>query len=357
MDRETEEQDLTRLRQPFRLWTRLRARHMLTSPTPATRRSVLQDWGAAGLVGLPCVAFAAAAVPHASQSVYGAFTVVTLLGIAGILGSQARPRHPKAERLARALEALSSRGPVAIQLSQRPAAGIGRAGLAYAAVARCDTTEVLLAQGTEPASVLAVARYWQTRLGAPLLPGWGLTKSDLEELDAQRGVPLTRISYTGPSQHGVLGSIWSLVCCAIALLGLAGSVAVFREHPAGVLSLVLLSVGVALLALFALAARTDVTRIVVQDTVEVERHCLSFRIGGIRLPLDEVRLLAVVSPSGKHGRHLVLASSAGFWAIECPAPIEPVAQGPVVAIRPSQSGTSPQREEPAPRIVSGSRQH
>lgn len=330
---------------------------MLTSPTPAIRRSVLQDWGAAGFVALLCVALAALALPHATQSGYGALTVFVLLGAAGVLGWCSRPRHPNAERLTRSLEALANRGQVVIQLTPRSAAEIGRAGVAYAAVARSDAGEVVLAHATEPASVLAVARYWQTRLGAPLLAGWGLAKSDVEALDAKRPVSLARVSYAGPSQHGASGSAVALVCSALALLALAGSVAVFREHPAGVLSLVLLGVGVSLLALFAAAARTDFTRIAVQDTLEIERVCLRWKLGGIRLPLDEVRLLAVVSPEGKHGRHLLLASSGGFWAIECPAAVEPLARGPVVAIRPPQTGAAAQRAERTPRIVSGSRVH
>ncbi|HEU5074007.1 MAG TPA: hypothetical protein VFU02_07535, partial [Polyangiaceae bacterium] len=314
-------------------------------------------WSAAGFVALLCVALAAVALPHALHSGYGACTVIALLGMAGFLGWQAHPRHLTAHRLEQALTALSAAGPVVIQLTPRTAAGIGRAGLAYAAVARSEAAEVLLAHATEPASVLAVARYWQTRLGVPLLPGWGLTKGDVEALDAKRAVSLVRVSYAGPSQHGAAGSAIALVCSAIALLALAGSVAVFREHPAGVMSLVLLGVGVGLLAAFAVAARTDVMRIVVQDTVEVERRCLRFRLGGIRLPLDEVRLLAVVSPDGKHGRHLVLASSNGFWAIECPAQIEPTARDPVVPIRAALGDAPPQRGERAPRIVSGSRVH
>jgi hypothetical protein len=330
---------------------------MLTSPTPALRRSVLQDWGAAGLVALLCTALAALALPHATQSGYGAGTVIVLLGAAGILGWKARPHHLSAARLARALETLSSRGPLVIQLVPRTAADIGRAGLAYAAVARSDAGEVVLAHATEPAGVLAVARYWQTRLGAPLLAGWGLTKSDMEALDAKRPTPFVRVSYAGPSQHGAAGSAMALVCSAIALLALAGSVAIFREHRTGVLSLALLGVGVSLLALFAAAARTDVTRITVQDNLEIERRCLRWKLGGIRLPLDEVRLLAVVSPDGKHGRHLMLASDAGFWAIECPATLDLMLQGPVVPLRPVESGQPSQRAERAPRIVSGSRLH
>lgn len=330
---------------------------MLTSPTPALRRSLLQDWGAAGLVALLCVALAALAVPHATRSAYGALTVIVLLGVAGVLVSYARPKHPKAEHLERALEALSSRGPVVIQLTARSAAGIGRAGLAYAAVARADAGEVLLAHATEPAGVLAVARYWQTRLGVPLIAGWGLSKSDVDALDAKRSASIARFRYAGPSQHGASGSGVSLVCSAIALLALAGSVAVFREHPAGVLSLALLGVGVSLLASFAAASRTDFTRIAVQDALEVERVCLRRRLRGIRLPVEEVRLLVVVSPGGKHARHLLLASSGGFWAIECPARLDAAAQGPVVAIRPSQNDAASQRAERAQRIVSGSRLH
>ncbi|HEY6722574.1 MAG TPA: hypothetical protein VI197_01045, partial [Polyangiaceae bacterium] len=230
---------------------------MLTSPSPAARRSILQDWGAAGLVAFLCTALAALAVPHATQSGYGVLTVSVLLGVAAILAWCARPKHPAAEHLAHALEGLSRGGPLVIQLGARSAAGIGRAGLAYAAVARSDTGEVLLALATEPARVLAVARYWQTRLGVPLVAGWGLTKSDVDMLDSKRPAPVARIDYAGPSQHGATGSSVSLVVSAIALVALAGSVAVFREHPAGIVSLVLLSVGVSLLVLFAAAARTD----------------------------------------------------------------------------------------------------
>lgn len=342
---------------------------MLTSPTPAIRRSFLHDWGAAGLVAFLCAVLAGVVVPHATRSVSGASTLVVLLGMAGALAWYARPRQPDAKRLARALETLSAGGQVVIQLTSLSASAIGRAGIAYAAVARSGATEVVLAQAAEPATVLAVARYWQTRLAAPLLPGWGLGKHQLEALDAERPVPVARINYTGPGQHGAVGTTWSLSCAAVALLALAGSVALFREHPAALISLVLLGIGVSLLVLFALASRTDETRIVIGETLEIERYCLRFKLGGIRLPVAEVRLLAIVSPAGRHGRHLLLGSSAGFWAIECPAAIEPVVRGPVRALRPPQSSTPSsstaplqggaplQLEEPAPRIVSGSRQH
>lgn len=330
---------------------------MLTSPTPAIRRSVFKDWGAPGLVALLCLALAALASPHATRSGYGALTVMALVGTAGVLVWRSRPHHPKAEHLAQSLPALSSRSPMVIQLTTRDAADIGRAGLAYAAVARSEVGEELLAQATDPARVLAVARYWQAHLGVPLVPGWGLKKSDLDMLDAKRPPLFARLEYAGPSQHGLAGSSVALVSSAIALLAIAGSVAVFRDHPAGVVSLALLGVGVSLLAGFAAAARTDFTRIAVGDSVEIERFCLRRSLGGVRLPLNEVRLLAVVSPEGKHGRHLLLASNQGYCAIECPAFPEPVAQGPVIAIRPSQSDAPPQRAERAQRIVSGSGLH
>jgi len=328
---------------------------MLTSPTPAIHRPPLHDWGVAGLVALLCLALAATALSHANQSSHGFWTVVVLLGAAGVLGWQARPRRPRAEQVAQALRSLSSRGPLAIHLTSRAAAGIGRAGTAYAAVARSAAGEVVLALAGTPAPVLAVARHWQAEFGVPLLPGWGLTKADVEALDGKRSLSLARVSYSGPSQHGASGGSVSLVCSALAILLLAGSVAIFRADPSSAISLVLLGVGVSLLAALAAATRSDVTRIVVQDGVEVERRCLGFDLGSLRLPLDAVRVLSVVSPDGRHGRHLLLATNEGFGAIECPAALAWVVQGPVVAIRPPQP--PPQREERPPRIVGGSGLH
>ena len=326
---------------------------MLTSPTPAIHRPPHQDWGVAGLVALLCLALAATALSHANQSSHGVWASVVLFGAAGVLGWKARPRRPQAKRVARALRELSSHGPLAIQLTSHAAEGIGRAGVVYAAIARAEAGEVVLAVAATPAPVLAVARHWQAELGAPLLPGWGLTKSDVESLDGKRPVPVARICYSGPSQHGAGGGAVSLVSSALAILLLAGSVAIFRAHPSSGTSLVLLAVGVSLLLLLAAAMRTDLTCIVVQDSFEVERRCLGFDLGSLRLPLDAVRLFTVVSPDGKHGRHLLLATSEGFWAIECPAALDRVVQGPVVAIRSSLPPLSPQREERTPRIVGG----
>jgi len=330
---------------------------MLTSPTPAIHRPPLQDWGVAGLVALLCLALAATALSHANQSSHGFWAVVILLGAAGVLGWHARPRRPQAERVAQALRALSSQGPLAIHLTSHAAEGVGRAGLAYAAIARSEAGEVVLALAATPAPVLAVARHWQAELGAPLLPGWGLTKADVESLDGKRPVPVARVNYSGPSQHGASGGTVALVCSALATLLLAGTVAIFRAHPSSGVSLVLLAVGVSLLVALAAATRSDVTRIVVQDSLAVERRCLGFDLGSLRLPLDAVRALTVVSPDGRHGRHLLLAATEGFWAIECPIALDRVVRDAVIAIRPPQTPPQPQREERTPRSVGGSGLH
>ena len=344
---------------------------MLTSPTSAIRRPVLRDWGAAGLVAFLCLALAAVAFPHALRSGGGVGAVVMLLGTAAVLGWYARPRRLQPEALTRALEALSRRGPLTLQLTAGAGGGIGRAGLAYAAIARLDgarldgarsdAVEVVLAQADEPAQVLAVARYWQRQLGVPLLPGWGLTKAELDALDAKRGVSHARLSYAGPSQHGAGGAVVALACSAIAVLALAGSVAIFRAPPTSLMSLVLLGVGVGLLVLLAAATRSDRTSLVVQEAFEVERRCLGFSLAKLQLPLEELRLLSVVSPGGRHARHLLVGSNQGFWAIECPAKLAPALRDPVVALRTPLSSPSPQQEAPqeerAPRVMSGSGHH
>jgi len=267
-----------------------------------------------------------------------------------VLGWKARPERPQERQLAKALDGLASRGGLVIQLTAQSADSIGRAGSAYAAIARSDVGDVLLAHADEPASVLAVARYWQLKLGAPLLPGWGLTQGDLEPMALDRAVATARVDYLGPSQHGATGSAIALLCSAVALALLVGSVAILRQQPPSLLSLVLFGVGVGVLLLLAAATGTDVTRIVLHDVLEVERRCLGFRVGGLELPSSTVQLLRIVSPEGKHGRHLLLASSGGFWAMECPAELETTFRDPVVSVRAPLNGPPPQREEPAPIV-------
>lgn len=325
---------------------------MLTPPAPSIRRLLLRDWGAGALVAGVGAVFVLVALVSAAQTSHGWWAVLFLSGGVGVLAWRARPERPRERHLAKAVDRLLSRGDLVIQLTSRTATSIGRAGSAYAAVARSDAGEVLLAQADEPASVLAVARYWQLDRGVPLLPGWGLTQADLEPIALDRSVATARVDYLGPSQHGATGSAIALLCSAIALTLLVGSVALLRQDPPSTLSLVLFGVGVGLLLLLAAATRTDITRILLHDALEVERRCLGFRVGGLELPSAAVRLLSIVSPEGKHGRHLLLASSAGFWAIECPAALETSFRDPVVSHRVPLNAPPPQREEPTAPIVS-----
>src|SRR5687768_15135513 len=171
---------------------------MLTPPTPSIRRVLLRDWGAGALVAGVAAMFVLVALVSAARTSHGWWAVLLLSVSVGVLAWKARPERPRERDLAQALDRLRCRGGLVIQLTSRNAASIGRAGSAYAAVARSDAGELLLAQADEPASVLAVARYWQLELGAPLLPGWGLTQGDLEPLALDRSVATVRVDYLGP---------------------------------------------------------------------------------------------------------------------------------------------------------------
>jgi hypothetical protein len=305
------------------------------------------------LVAGGAAVFALVAVVSVAQSSQGWWAVGLLSASVAVLLWKARPDRPREQQLAKALDRLASRGGLVIQLTSHTADSIGRAGSAYAAIARSDTSDVLLAQADEPASVLAVARYWQLELGAPLLAGWGLTQADLEAVAHDRPFPTARVDYLGRSQHGATGNAVGLLCSAIALAILVGSVAILRQDAPSTLSLVLFGVGLGVLLLLAAATHTDVTRILLHDRLEVERRCLGFKLGGLKLPSSALRLLRIVSPEGNHGRHLLIASSEGFGAIECAAELETSFRDPVVDLPLPLSGPPPQREEHTAPIVSG----
>lgn len=255
-----------------------------------------------------------------TPSPFSRTTAVLLAAGAVFLLWKARGTTTPLDELERQLDTLAARHPrrLTIQLTHTPADELGTGGNAYAAtVIPPSGAEVPLTRAREPATVLAVARYWQRRLKARLAPGWGLSNEDLAAIDRAPRFTVRPSEHVGPGQDGARAASISLLCCAVALGLLVGTVATLRQRPSSTTSFALFGLGISLLLVLALAAHTDRVRVSIEEGVAIERRCLGFLLRRFRVNGDAIHFLRLVSPEAARGRHLLLATRHGFGAVEC----------------------------------------
>lgn len=313
---------------------------MLLEPHPLPDRRP-RAWGPGILVAGALLALAILPLLSPAPTPTSRMTVVLFAAAAFLALWKARTPATAPEELARQLDTLAGRHPrrLTIQLTHTTADTLGAAGRAYAAtVVPPSGSEVLLAEAREPATVMAAARYWQRRLNARLAAGWGLSNEDIAAIERPPRIRVLPAEHVGPSQEGALGSVIALLCCAAALGLLVGSVATVRQNPSSPVSLVLLGVGAGLLVLLASATQTDRLRVSIEETVALERQCLGVSLGRLEVSADAIQFLRLVSPEGKRGRHLLLATRHGYGSVECQHDLGRIAERAISAADAARAG-------------------
>ncbi len=304
-------------------WPRVREVDSLSTPMVDTdfeargRRGWARGWSYGALIALALLALSL--LPWISprpgpERVPGSLALlVAALGFAW----RARPRTRRPEPIRQALGTRASSGDVkSICLTSSRGEFQGRGGTSYAAeLVLAKDERLVFIEAVEPGNVLAVAVAWARDFGVPIEAGWGLGQTEIDALVGERKVRFpagTKLS--GPSNNGARGAALSLVCAALALSVLVGSVALLRDAEVTTISWGLLAFGVTSLLLLASMTATDRARIVGGSPTVIERSILGVVFRRVELAPESLRWARAVSPRGHGGKHLLLATTDGFLA-------------------------------------------
>jgi len=267
------------------------------------------------LLGLALLPLLSPSPARAALAVTGA-----LLLSAVLVAWFSRPRTLGPDECERLIRELSQRPELTIiSLTSSENERRGRAGSGYAAVARVPgARSVVLLEASEPASVLDAALRWQRVYGLALLPGWGLTDTDLKARRAA-AASSTPERVVGATHSGARAAAVSLVVSAAVLALLVALVATLRDGQLTLTSALLWAFGVGVMLLLALAMLSDQLSVTFGRMLRFERRILGMRVTEQAFPSDALELVRVVSPEGARGRHVLVRSAGSSWAVACSA--------------------------------------
>jgi hypothetical protein len=195
----------------------------------------------------------------------------------------------------------------------QPVAGPLRYGVALEAAGKAP---LLVLVGRDPARVLSDATRLRAVLPLPLVAGWGLSRATVPWLDASAAA--LEAASTSPEDDPVeptrrramtaLG-IGTAGAAALVLLEIHGRSS--RGDIASPISLVLPALAICLLCVLTFVLGNLKSRILLGTELVFERRLGTVGFRSRSLPASSVESAAVVSPTGRGGRHLLVRTSGG----------------------------------------------